>query len=95
MRKLFFKLIKKKEFFKATLVKNYLSITLILASVTWLTFFGGMELIFTSSPNPGMKVATILIGYGTPLVNFIYGYKEIKIRHETYIIHRSNQGSHA
>ncbi|WP_445357629.1 hypothetical protein ACJJIC_18765 [Microbulbifer sp. ANSA002] len=95
MRKLFFKLIKKEEFLKAALVKNHLSVILTLASVTWLIFFGGLELIFASAPSPGMKVATILIGYGTPLVNFIYGYKEIKIRHETYIIRRSNHGNHA
>lgn len=75
---------------KATLLKNTVTVLVILASVLWLLIWG-IDLFFASSSLPYVKIATVIIGYGVPMTNIYYNHKELLRRVRSHRLLRESR----
>jgi len=96
LKNIFYRQIRKQKLFEACITKNIVMLAS-LSLVIFILLLWGIDIIFKSSPHPYVKLATVVIGYGIPIVNFIYDYKTIKIRHKLHrhkrVLRRSNRHS--
>lgn len=86
LKRKFSSYIRSNEFLKAAITKNIYSLAAIIMSLIWLKGWG-LNLIFSNSSLPYVKVVTIIIGYGIPITNLYFDYKNIVLKrnHQAYI----------